>query len=226
MSLDIWRHELRRTGWQALVGPPLGLLAVALLAFLTEHFGNAKQVDRVLSASLDLLPLVAGLATAGVIVGDDVLELQLSLPVPFRATILRRVALELAWMAGLALTVTIALAASGRLVWPLGLPADQLIWLAPLLWLAGLAAAVTLGLRAAAASSALIGALWVAEQSFSDFFAGTPWLQAIWLFLRPTANAPTSWLWNRAILVGLTLVLGGLAIRWLGQGERLLGGES
>jgi hypothetical protein len=224
MRLSIWRYELGRLGWPALLGVPLALAAVGLLAILAQVAGNQRQVNDILSNVLDVLPVVAGIGAAGAVRADNALELQLSLPTSYRITAFRRLALTLAWTALLALAAGSWLALSGRLIWPVSFAADQLIWLPPLLWLAAAGATMTLGLRAFAVGSGLVAALWVLERSFSDLFAA-PGPQTVWLFLRYPYVSPATWYANRGALLLSAAVLFGVAFRLLGRTERLLGSE-
>lgn len=224
MRLSIWRYELGRLGWPALLGVPLALTAVGLLAILAQVVGNQRQVNDILSNVLDVLPVVAGIGAAGAVRADSALELQLSLPTSYRTTAFRRLALTLAWTALLALAAGSWLALSGRLIWPISFAADQLIWLPPLLWLAAAGATMTLGLRAFAIGSGLVAALWVLERSFTDLFAG-PGLQTVWLFLRYVYVSPAAWYVNRGALLLSAAVLFSVTFWLLGRTERLLGSE-
>ncbi len=147
MNHELWRYELRRIGWLALVGPPLALMGIGLLALVANQLGHADQVARILTTSLDVLPLVGGVAAATAVSADEALELQLSLPTTFRTTIIRRLALSLGWTGLLAFASTLALSVNGSLRGANSLLGDQLTWLAPLLWLVGVATALSLGLR-------------------------------------------------------------------------------
>jgi hypothetical protein len=224
MRLSIWRYELTRLGWPALLGVPLAMLAIGVLAMLTQFAGIPRQVNAILSNVLDVLPVVAGIGAAGAVRVDNALELQLSLPTPYRTTACRRLALTLVWTALLTLAASSWLALSNRLIWPISFPADQLIWLPPLLWLAAAGATLTLGLRAFAIGSGLVAVLWVLERSFSDLFAAPP-LQTVWLFLRYVSVSPAAWYLNRGVLLLTAAVLFLVAFWLLGRTERLLGSE-
>jgi hypothetical protein len=218
MNRELWAYELGRIGWPALVGPPLALLAMTSLGALAAATGNAPQVNRILSASLDVLPLVAGIAAANAVSGDAAIELQLSLPTPFRLTVLRRLALAVGWTATLGVT--------HRLVWPTSLAAGQLIWLVRVAWMTGLGAVLTLGLRGVAIGSGLAGVVWVVEASLSSFFESSPERAGLWLFLRFTPDQSTAWYWNRLELAAFAVALVALACWLLGHTERLLHHES
>jgi hypothetical protein len=224
MRVSIWRYELARLGWPTLLGVPLALAAIGLLAILAQVAGNPRQVNDILSNTLDVLPVVAGIGAAGAVRVDSALELHLSLPTVYRTTAFRRLALTLVWTALPALAAASWLALSGRLIWPNSFAADQLIWLPPLLWLAAAGAALTLGLRAFAVGSGLVAVLWVLERIFSDLFSA-PGVQAIWLFLRSVDVSPVVWYINRGVLLLSAAVLFLLTFWLLGRTERLLGSE-
>lgn len=225
MSWSLWRYELRRLGRGVLLGPLLALAALGLLAALAMRAGLGQQIDRILSEALDVLPVIGGLAAAGIVVDDPALELQLSLPTTFRLTMLRRLALALGWTSLIGLTCAVTLAASGRLAWPISPLEDQLIWLAPLLWLAGLGAALSLALGATAAGSSLVGMVWVLELAMGAGLAQVPALRPVLLFLRYDPAIATDWLANRLTLLALAAVGLGSAAWLLGRPERLLRGE-
>ncbi|PZR99332.1 MAG: hypothetical protein DLM69_07465 [Candidatus Chloroheliales bacterium] len=226
MNHELWRYELRRIGWLALVGPPLALMGIGLLALVANQLGHADQVARILTTSLDVLPLVGGVAAATAVSADEALELQLSLPTTFRTTIIRRLALSLGWTGLLAFASTLALSVNGSLRGANSLLGDQLTWLAPLLWLVGVATALSLGLRAAVVGSGLIAVLWVVEQVLKDLFAAIPWLEPLWLFERWQPQQAMQWGFNRFVLLASAAALLGLAYWLLGRPERLLKGDN
>jgi hypothetical protein len=101
----------------------------------------------------------------------------------------------------------------------------QLTWLAPLLWFSAIGLFLMLLLRSRAASSALLGGIWVAENIMYGLLIGTSWLHPVFLFattLTPFSLLSTFWLANRAELIGTALLF--LLIGWLQlhQSETLL----
>jgi len=226
MIWPLWRYELRRLGRSALLGPLLALAALSLFAALAARAGIGPQTDRILSELLDVLPVIGGLGAASIVVSDPALELQLSLPTPFRQTVLRRLALALGWMGLLGLGCTLALAASGRLVWPVPPLANQLLWLAPLLWLAGLGAALSLAMGTAAAGTSLVGLVWVLELALGNSLAQVAVLRPVLLFLRFDPARGADWMVNRLTLLALAVIWLGWVVWLLGRPEQLLRGES
>ena len=226
MDWDLWRYEARRLGWPAFVAPLLATAAILLLAGLAEAVGPRTQVNRILSGLLDVMPITAGIAAASGVGGDGCLELQLSLPTSFERTIARRLAVAGALVSAIALVVTCGLAETGRLAWPISLPADQLIWLVPSLWLAGVGAASALGARAASAGIGIVAAVWILEQLLSDLLTTQRWLGLIWLTLRFDPANPAAWWINRLVLLGLALLLTSVVRRLLANSELLLQEEA
>ncbi len=102
----------------------------------------APDTALILQNLLELaLPLAAGVGAASLVGRDPAVELQLTLPTAYRATILRRLAASTGWVAVVALTVVLGAVATGWWDrWPgAHTPlAGQLTWLAPTAFLAGL----------------------------------------------------------------------------------------
>jgi hypothetical protein len=226
MNRDLWGYELRRIGWPALIGPPLAVTTMGFFGFLAAALGNPQQVNRILSSTLDVLPLVAGIAAANAVSGDSAIELQLSLPMTFRRTALRRLTLAVGWTILLSLAAAVALAAAHRLVWPASFLGEQLIWLVPVAWMTGLGASLTLGLRGVAIGSGLVGVIWAVEAGMAGLFQQNPGLEALWLFFRYSPEQSAAWFSNRASLSLCAAALLALVYWLLGQTDRLLSRES
>ena len=101
----------------------------------------------------------------------------------------------------------------------------QLTWLAPLLWFVTIGLFLALLLRSRAASTALLGGIWVAENLMYGLLISTSWLHPVFLFattLTPFSLLTTFWLMNRIELIGTALLF--LLIDWfqLHQSETLL----
>jgi hypothetical protein len=224
MNVQLWRYEVRRIGWIALLMPPLALVVLSLFAVLASRLGLGSQVDRILSSGLDVLPMIGAVTVATLVANDPAIELHLTLPVVYRTTALRRVVLILGWTGLVAFAYTFALAVTGHLVWPVSLLGDHFIWLVPLLWLATVGMVLSLGLRAVAAGSGVIGVVWVFELFFARALAETPGVQLIGLFVRFDPVQPGTWLMNRVVLGVIAILLLGLTFQLLGQPEHLVEG--
>ena len=207
-GLALWRYELR------VLGPVLFLVPVLVLAGLGSLAGlldlravNHGFVAQLLTASLEAcLPLAAGVVVASVCARDPALEVLLALPVSYRRTAFRRLALLLGWTGLIALVGTLVL----QTVFPWALPPPgavaQLIWLGPALCCAGVGALLALLLRSGAASGAVLGMVWVAQLAFHDYFAFTGWTQPWFLFATLEGVYPwggTFWMANRLDLIAI-----------------------
>lgn len=77
--IDLWRHEVRRAGWTALLTPPVATAALVLIALLD----GGADTDRNLVAALEMaLPLAVGIGAASLVGRDPAVELQIAGPVP------------------------------------------------------------------------------------------------------------------------------------------------
>lgn len=221
----IWQYEVRRIGWPVLFLPLLTVMGIGFLTLLTWALGRFADVNRVLSETLDVVPLATGLGAAGVLRRDHSLELQLSLPCPFRLTVARRLGMFLTVAALVALVATSVLQADSRLTWPVASVAANLIWLPPLLWLSGVGSLSSLW-GGTAAGAAACATIWTAETLLGSVFANTPGLRLVWLFMRYSAAQSSTWYVNRAFLLVSSAVLLGVTFWKLGHGERLLDREA
>lgn len=152
------------------------------------------------------LPLAAGIACATVAAHDSAIELQLSLPTPYRRTALVRFGLLLGWallveavtaLVLQALAPQAAVATAGALV---------LVWLAPTLWLGSAGALLALLLRSRSTAVALLGAIWLAQQVFHGYFALFGWTRPWFLFATLYAAGAPFWWTNRLELLLLALL--------------------
>jgi hypothetical protein len=197
------RHELRVLGPLLFAVPLLaalgfGGLVGALDARNTSHDFLAQLLTAILEACL---PLTAGILIATVAARDPALEVQLSLPTPYRRTALRRFALLLGW--------TILVEAATALALQLTLPWAQpklgvwyvLLWLAPTLWFAAAGGLLALLMRSRATAGALLGSIWVAQLVFHGYFALNSWTRPWFLFVTLFAPGASYWLANRVELI-------------------------
>jgi hypothetical protein len=221
--IDLWRYEVRRAGLTALLTPPVATAALVLIALLD----GGAATDRNLFAALEMaLPLAAGVGAASLVGRDPAVELQLTVPTAYRATLLRRLAVTLGWASLLAVLVVAVLVATGW--WPQnrGVPSGQLVWLAPTLWLGGLGFLAGAAFRSPAAAGGLVTTWWIVQQLFPDLLQGRDWSRLFYLFASNRGTVPEDWTANRITLVTTALVLGGLGWALLGRPERLLRGEA
>ncbi|MFG1605103.1 hypothetical protein [Actinoplanes sp. NPDC049265] len=211
--LALWRHEIRRAGWAPLLAPPL--LAAGLVAITW-----AEHPMRNLFVFLELgVPLVAGLGAASLIGRDPAAELQLTMPMRYRSTLLRRLAVVAGWSGLVAVLISSLLILTGR--WPAGHGpiVGQLVWLAPGLWLTAFGLLAGVLLRGPAAASGLVAVLWLVEQLFGAVVQEHGWSRAVYLFATTQGTVPAEWAGNRITLIATALGLGGGAFMLLGRAE-------
>jgi hypothetical protein len=207
LSLDVLRHELRAMGFLVLFTP---LFVIGLYDGLGAlmSVGNARQsvIGTLLSAGLESgLSLAAGMLIAWVTVHDTAIELQLTIPTPYRVTALRRYAVIGGWTAVVAIVTTLLLhlLTPWALSKPLGI--GQLLWLAPTFWFAGVGAILALLLRSSAAAGVVLGGFWIGELLLHGYFLTTGWMQPWFLFATLYVPDASYWLINRLTLIGLAL---------------------
>jgi len=225
------RHETRRLGALPLALPPLTVGVFAALAGLMGAGGaDSRQIAKLLLAGLEVgLPLAAGLIAAGVVAGEPAVELHCSLPTRYRVTLLRRLALLLAWTSLVSVGAAALLVGVDRWLVPRPFALAQLGWLAPLLWFVAVGATLALALRSRAASSGLLTGVWLLENLFRETFLATDWLRFWFLFATTytPGAAAEEWPANRATLVGTAAVVavGAWAMTRTGEAH-VLGGEA
>jgi hypothetical protein len=224
-------YEIRRLGRLGLALPgfvALGFLAVAGLMALAD--AETRQIARALTAGLELgLPLAAGLAASSIAADEPALDLQLTLRTRYRTTLLRRLALLTGWTAMVALAWASTLRLAGLWVVPGRFLVGQLSWLAPLLWFVAAGALLALLSRGRTAGTALLGGLWVLENTPAGIalFVSHGWLRPIFLFATTHTPGEDYWLGNRLALITTALALGLGALLVAGRDEYVAsGGEA
>jgi hypothetical protein len=223
--LTLWRYEARRAGWAAVLGPPIAVaagLAAALASPQQEDIGTA----RILLGGLEMaVPLAASVACASLVGRDPAVEVQLAAPTPYRATLLRRMAVILGWTAAVAALTAVVLIATGWWArWPAnhGPIVGQLTWVAPTLGLSGLGFAAGAVFRSPAAAGALVTTVWAVQQFFADLAQDHRPGRLLYLFATTRGAVPGDWLANRLALVAAAAAFVGLALVVLGRSERLI----
>ncbi|GLY98871.1 hypothetical protein [Actinoplanes sp. NBRC 103695] len=226
--LTLWRYEIRRTGWTALLGPPIAV-ALGIAAALANPQPGDTTTARILLGALEMaIPLAAGVSCASLIGRDPAVEIQLTSPTAYRVTLVRRMAVTLGWTAAVAMLMAGVLIVTGWWDrWPAshGPVAGQLTWLAPTLGLSGLGFAAGAVLRSPGGAGALVTSVWAIQQ----FFAGSAQEnlpgRLLYLFATTRGAVPGDWTANRLTLLGAAAVLIALALVVVGRSERLIDGE-
>jgi hypothetical protein len=226
--LTLWRYEARRAGPTALLGPPIAV-AVGVAAALANPQPGDTTTARILLGALEMaVPLAAGVACASLVGRDPAAELQLTAPTAYRVTLLRRLAVTLAWTAAVAaLTATVLIATGWWARWPAnhGALAGQLTWVAPTLGLGGAGFAAAAVSRSPAAAGALVTTLWAVQQFFAGLAQEHLPGRLLYLFATTRGAVPGDWTANRLTLIGAGLALTALALLVLGRPERLINEE-
>jgi hypothetical protein len=230
--LSLWRHEARRAGLATLITPPAVALFVAAIAVdsalrLREPSRNTALI---LQNLLELaLPLAAGVVAASLVGHDPAIELQLTLPTAYRATILRRLAASAGWVAVIALTVTAVTVASGWWDrWPGSHTplAGQLTWLAPTAFLAGLGLLVGALAGSPALATTAVAMLWTFHLAATGPLQSHQWSRQLFLFATTRGSPELDWTANRLTLLGTGAALTTVAWLLLRRPVRLLAKET
>lgn len=224
---DRLRGEMHILGWLLFILPVAMMIAFALLAVLmfVGHV-NRDFTAALLIAGLEACgPLVLGLLMATLTVQDPALELQLTLPVRYRATLFLRFSLIALWTMLVECLATLMLHAILPWVLPKDLFASQLTWLAPTAWFGASGVVLALLLRNRAICGALLGFLWLIELAFHGYFAAQTWTRPWFLFATLYIPNATFWLANRLELVLTALLLFFIAWWYLGHNEWRFYGE-
>lgn len=215
--LSLWRHEVHRAGWAALVVPltaAAGLAAVAVDGAIRLDQPDASTA-LVLQSMLELaLPLAAGMGAANLVGRDPVVELQLTLPTAYRGTVLRRLTVTAGWVAVTALATATFMVASGWWHrWPEARPAlaGQLTWLAPTLALCGLGLLAGALSGSPAVASVVVASVWVFEYAAAGPLQEHRWSRLLYLFATTRGTTAQDWAANR-----VTLLIAGAAMTTAG----------
>jgi hypothetical protein len=199
-------------------------LGLAVAGALMAAFGvQHSERQRLLGVGVEIVtPLVAALPVAWMIAREPAIELQLSVPRPYPGTVMRRLAIAVAWSWLLCFAIAGLLWVAGWWRQPHGFWQAQLTWLSPLMWLVAAATLVVL-LRSPSAAGGLIAVLWLLEIVLSGAFLSSRPLRNLELFATTFAGpAAPFWLSNRLLLFALALLMLALAAWALGRSELLL----
>jgi hypothetical protein len=218
-----WVVEQRLIGWKSLGFTLLTAGAVTVAALLASVFRAQSAITTLLTGGLEVgLPLAAAAVTAWLVGDDPARELQLSWPVSYRTTLMRRAGLATAWPAATALVWSIGLIATNHWIAPGGMPSGELSWVATLLWMNAVACMLTVAVRSQVAAVATLATLTVAEAILFDLFLRNYWLHYVYLFATTRVPAHSFWWSNRLALLGTAAVVAIATWALLSKPERLL----
>jgi hypothetical protein len=230
--LSLWRHELRRAGWAALLAPPFaaGALLVVAVDGAVRLDSPPRNTAQLLHAMLEIaLPLAAGVGAASLVGADPAVELQLTVPTSYRATILRRLVVTAGWVAVLAVAAAAAMVATGW--WdrsPAAHPplSGQLTWLAPTLCLAGLGLLVGALTGSPATATSAVAALWIFDLAAGSLLQQHRWSRLLYLFATTRSPVGKDWAANRLTLIAAGAAMTGVGWLLLRRPSRLLTKEA
>jgi hypothetical protein len=177
--------------------------------------GDEDTVPAGLGYILEMgVPLAVGVAIATLLGRDPVVELQLTVPVPYRLTLLRRAAVALAAGVVVAVITDVVL----RTGWTPqhGVISGQLVWFAPIVALAGLGLVVGAGLRDPAPAAAVVTSVWLFQELAPQRVPAPLYLFA------STQPFSGDWLANRLTLIALAVLAVAFAWLLLGRPAALL----
>jgi hypothetical protein len=222
------RHEVRVLGpWLFALPVSVACLFAVTVAMMWLRQAHHPDITNVIMAGVEgAVPLVVGIGAATIVSYDPAVELQLTVPTPYRVTMVRRLVMFLVW-SSLVETAAVAVLA-GFWPWTLtkgGLEGYLFTWLAPLLWFGAWGAVLTLLLRSRAASVAILGVVWVVELLFHGLLAAYGWTRALYVFATMFNAAGSFWSLNRLELLATALILFALVWFYLHNSEWCLRGE-
>ncbi len=223
MRENVWFLEYRLLTWRPAGLAAAGVGAVVSLALVATLVSSHNNSTQLLTGGIELgLPLVAGGLAALPAGHDSARELQLSLPTPYRRTLLRRSILAAMWPALGMATVSIAMVTTHRWMSSAGIVGGQLTWIAPLAWSTTMCCLVTVALRSYVAALMVVSVLGGVELLIGSIFRDQSWLHPLYLPATTDTLAHSFWWSNRLDLLGTAVVAALLTGRLLRRPECLL----
>ncbi|HTX91341.1 MAG TPA: hypothetical protein VMC09_08995 [Anaerolineales bacterium] len=215
--------QLKLVGWWPAAVSVLVLTTFYLLAARTMRHATAADLVYPRRAVETIAPLLFAVQAAFLLGPDNepALELLLSYPKPLRRLVLERLILVAEMHLAVALTATFIFAATWQME-SLGLALVR--WLAAGIALAGVAVFTTQVTRQGIFGTLLATLLWAASLYGGDgILKAWRWFWLFHVYLQPEKYGPGIYLLNRLVLTGLGVGLFLLAMKFLGDEDRLLG---
>ncbi|MFI6999206.1 hypothetical protein [Nocardia sp. NPDC050175] len=178
---SMWLYEIRRCGPSVLATP----IAVAAAAGLVSPALGVDTTIQVIAGNT--VALVAGLAAAAALGGEQMVELQLTVRTPYSLTVARRLALVLA-ATSCAVLLFSALASSAANAWTGTLLVGNTAFALALI---GVATYMAAGHGSTAGASTMVVTVWLGKLLVLDNFVRAVPTQAAVLL---TVAAPCVWL--------------------------------
>jgi len=219
----LWRINLKLTGWWPVAVSVLVLGAFFILQVLVPNQKGAQDLTYPRRAVETIAPLLFAVQVAFLFGPDNepALELLLSYPRSLPRLFLDRLLLVAGMHLAVALAATLVFAAA----WQAENLALALVrWLAAGIALAGVAVFTTQITRQGVFGTLLATLLWAASLYGGDgILKRWPWFWPFHVYLQPERFGLGTYLLNRLALVGIGLGLFLLAMKFLGDEDRLLG---
>ena len=181
------------------------LLVVIMFFFFQSEMYTMDVAGGYLGA---VIPLIAGVLSASVVLGDPALELQLSTPRSRLAILFERLGVILATSAVTALSFQAFLAIVGVDMSTFGsFLTLQLDWLVPSLALIGLSCALGFTFGQPTPGSLISGLLWIVQLILRDWFVTSPVARYFFLFTGVRDPQSPYLAANLACLAGIAIIL-------------------
>ena len=217
------RLNLKLTGWWQVAASALVLGAFFILEAIMRHAGTLPDMVYPRRAVETIAPLLFAVQAAFLLGPDNeaALELLLSYPVPLPRLFLERLKLVAGMHVTLALVATLVFASA----WPAENLALALVrWLAAGIVLGGVAVFTTQVTRQGVFGTLLATLLWAASLYGGDgILKKWSWFWPVHVYLQPEKFGLAIYLLNRLALVGIGVSLFLLALKFLGDEDRLMG---
>jgi len=219
----LWRINLKLTGWWPVAVSVLLLGAFFILQILLPSQSGAQDLTYPRRAVETIAPLLFAVQAAFLFGPDNEpsLELLLSYPRSLPRLFLDRLWLVAGMHLAVALTATLVFAATWQAE---NLALTVIRWLAAGIALAGVAIFTTQITRQGVFGTLLATLLWAASLYGGDgILKAWKWFWPFHVYLQPDKFGLGIYLLNRLALVGIGLGLFLLAMKFLGDEDRLLG---
>lgn len=213
-------YEVRIVGRLRLAAMAAAVGAILLLGWISTADERDPLVFTVVVEGL--LALAAGMLVAYQLAVEPALEVQLSAPRPYRATLLMRLVVVVTLAALLGVGASLLAVTLGKWQPEVGIVVGQLLWLAPVALFSFGAAAVALLTASRTIALGVVGGTWLfAQIAFAWWLSHEP-TRSIYPFASTHGIPSAEWVSNRLFVLAAAFVVGAIAAAWANRTERLL----